>query len=89
MGGQCSKKLNDNSPYPKQTSTLKDLEPDMDDDIIDITDYSKRPTNDKRSPKPKQTDVTHMTTQGHCPTVPRSRGSSWTREKSSMDGQHV
>ena len=28
------------SPYPKRPSTLKDLEPDMDDDIIDITDYS-------------------------------------------------
>ena len=29
------------SPYPKQMSTLKDLEPDMDDDIIDITDFLK------------------------------------------------
>ena len=47
-------------------STLKDLEADMDDDIIDVTDYSERPTNDKRSPRPKQTDTTHMTTQGHC-----------------------
>ena len=60
------------SPYLKQTSTLKDLEPDMDDDSIDITDYSKRPTNDKRSPRPKQTDMTHMTTQGHCPTAQNS-----------------
>ena len=41
------------SPYPKQTSTLKGLEPDMDDDIIDIMDYSERPANDKRSPRPK------------------------------------
>ena len=55
-------------PFPKCTSTLEDLEPDMDDDIIDITEYSERPTNDERSPRPKQTDTTHMTTQGHCPT---------------------
>ena len=55
------------SPFPKQTSTLEDLEPDMDDDIIDVIDYSERLTNDKRSPRPKQTDMTHMTTQGHCP----------------------
>ena len=38
------------SPYPKWTSTLKDLECNMDDDIIDVTDYSERPANDKRSP---------------------------------------
>ena len=55
------------SPYLKQTSTLKDLEPDMDNDIIDVNNYSERPTNDKRSPRPKQTATTHTTTQGHCP----------------------
>ena len=60
------------SPYPKQTSTLKDLEPDMDDYIIDVTDYSERPANDKRSPRPKQTGTTHTTTQGHCPTPQNS-----------------
>ena len=60
------------SPYPKQTNTLKDLEPDMDDDIIDVTDYSERPTNDKRSPRPKQTGTTHTMTQGHCPTPQNS-----------------
>ena len=38
------------SPYPRQTSTLEDLEPDTDDDIIDITDFSERPANNKRSP---------------------------------------
>ena len=27
------------SPYPNQASTLEDLEPDTDDDIIDITDF--------------------------------------------------
>ena len=25
-------------PFPKQTSTLEDLEPDLDKDIIDVTD---------------------------------------------------
>ena len=59
-------------PFLKQTSTLEDLEPDTDDDIIDVTDYSERPTNDKRSPKPKETDMTHVTTQGHCPTPQNS-----------------
>ena len=49
-------------------STLKDLEPDTDKDIIDITDYSERSSNDKRSPRPKQTD----STQGHCPTPQNS-----------------
>ena len=82
----------------------------MDDDIIDITDYSERPANEKRSPRPKQTTMTHTATQGHCPTPqnsptylprmqwqqplpsliePRSGGSSQTREKYPVDGQHV
>ena len=56
------------SPYPRKTSTLEDLEPDADKDIIDVTDYSERPSNDKRSPRPKQTD----STQGHCPTPQNS-----------------
>ena len=60
------------SPYPKWTSTLEDLEPDMDDDIIEVTDYSERPANDKRSPRPKQTAMTHTMTQGHCPTSQNS-----------------
>ena len=55
-------------PFLKQTSTLKDLELDTDEDIIDVTDYSERPSNDKRSPRPKQMD----TTQGHCPTPQNS-----------------
>ena len=59
-------------PYLKQTSTLNDLEPDTDDDIIDIIDYSERPANDKRSPRPKQTTTTHTMTQGHCPTPQNS-----------------
>ena len=37
------------SPYPDQPSTLEQLEPDMDDDIIHITDYLERPANDRRS----------------------------------------
>ena len=45
-------------PFPKQTSTLEDLELDMDKDIIDVTDYSERPSNNKRSPRPKQMDMT-------------------------------
>ena len=35
------------SPYPGRTSTLEDLEPNTDDDIIDITHLSERPANDK------------------------------------------
>ena len=97
-------------PFLKQTSTLEDLEPDTDNDIIDVTVYSERPANDKRSPRPKQTDTTYATTQGHCPTPENSpmylamnaaaaapakphelrfRGSSQTREKYPVDGQHV
>ena len=60
------------SPFPKQTSTLEDLEPDTDDDIIDVTGYSERPANDKRSPKSKQAVMTHTTIQGHCPTPQNS-----------------
>ena len=55
-------------PFLKQTSIFEDLEPDTDEDIIDITDYSERPSNDKRSPRPKQMDMT----QGHCPTPQNS-----------------
>ena len=60
------------SPFPKQTSTLEDLEPDTDDDIIDVTDYSERPANERRSPSLKQTIATHTVTQGHCPTPQNS-----------------
>ena len=38
------------SPYPDTPSTLEQLEPEMDDEIIDITDYAETPSNDKRSP---------------------------------------
>ena len=50
-------------PFLKETSTLEDLEPDTDEDIRDVTDYSERPCNNERSPRLKQMDMT----QGHCP----------------------
>ena len=56
------------SPNPDQPTTLEQLEPDTDDDIIDITDYSERPANDKRSPQHKQKYVTHTVTQGYFST---------------------
>ena len=60
------------SPYLKWTSTLEDLEPNTDDDIIDITDFSERLANNKRSPWPKHNFTTHTMTQGHCPTLQNS-----------------
>ena len=60
------------SSYPNQPSTLEQLEPDMNDDIIDITDYSERLANDRRSPKHKQKIMTPTVTQGHCPTPQNS-----------------
>ena len=38
-------------PFPEQPGMLEQLEPDTDDEIIDITDYSERPSNDKRPPR--------------------------------------
>ena len=52
------------SPCPRKTSTLEDLELDTDNNMVDITDFFERSPNDKRSPRPKQTDLT----QGYCPT---------------------
>ena len=60
------------SPYPRKRSTLEDLQPDTDNDVIDVTDFFERPSNDKRSPRPKQTTTTHTMTQGHCPTPQNS-----------------
>ena len=60
------------SPYPRKMSTLEDLEPDMNDNLVDITDFFERPPNEKRSPRPKQTTTTHSTTQEQCPT-PQNR----------------
>ena len=47
---------------------LEDLEPNTDDDVIDITDFSERLANDRRSPQHKQKFMTPTATQGHCPT---------------------
>ena len=47
------------SPFLKQTSTLEGLEPNADDYIIDVTDYSERSANDKRYPRSKQAVMTH------------------------------
>ena len=44
------------------------MEPDTDDEIIDITNFAERPSNGKRSPQHVQKYVTHTLTQGHCPT---------------------
>ena len=38
------------SPYPNRPGMLEQLEPETDDEIIDITDYTERPSTDKRSP---------------------------------------
>ena len=60
------------SPYPRKTSTLEDLEPDTDDNMVDMTDVFERPPKEKRSPRPKQTPTTHLTTQEQCPTPQKS-----------------
>ena len=60
------------SPYPKKTSTLEDLETDTDNNMVDITDFFKRPPNEKRSPRPKQAGKTQSMTQEQCPTPQNS-----------------
>ena len=60
------------SPYPNCPSTLEELEPNTDDDIIDITNFSERLANDRRSPQHKQKFMTPTATQGHCPTPQNS-----------------
>ena len=57
-----------NSPYSDQPGTLEQLEPKTDDKIIDITNYSERPANGKRSPQPNQKHGPNSMTQGPCPT---------------------
>ena len=56
------------SPYPDQPGSLEQLEPDTEDEIIDITDYSERPPNDKRSPQHVPKYRPHSVTQQPCPT---------------------
>ena len=53
-----------NSPYPKKTSTLEDLETDTDDNMVDMTDFFDRPFKEKRSPRPQQVN----SNQEQCPT---------------------
>ena len=60
------------SLYANRSSTLEDLEPDTDNDIIDITNFSERLANDRRSPQHKQKFMTPTVTQGHCPTPQNS-----------------
>ena len=76
MGSQCSKKFRNtprsSSPYPRKASTLEDLEPDTDDNMVDITDFFKRAPNEKRSPRPKQTNTVQSTNQEQCPTPQNS-----------------
>ena len=59
-------------PYPKKASTLEDLEIDMDDNMVDITDFLERPPNKKRSPRPKQMNNIQSMTQEQCPTPQNS-----------------
>ena len=56
------------SPYPKKTSTLEDIETDTDDNMVNMTDFFKRPPNEKRSPRPKQAN----SNQELCPTPQNS-----------------
>ena len=56
------------SPYPKKTNTLEDLETDTDDNMVSMTDFFKRPPNEKRSLRPKQAD----SNQEQCPTPQNS-----------------
>ena len=57
------------SPYPKKTTnTLEGLETDPDDNMVNMTDFFKRPPNKKRSPRTKQAD----SNQEQCPTPQNS-----------------
>ena len=57
------------SPYPKKkTHTLEDLETDMDDNMVNMTNFLDRPQNEKRSPRPKQIE----NNSENCPTLQNS-----------------
>ena len=43
---------------------LEDLETDMDNNMVDMTNFFDRPQNDKRSPRPKQIE----NNSENCPT---------------------
>ena len=57
------------SPYPKKkTRTLGDLETDMDDNMVNMTNFFDRPQNEKRSPRPTPT----RSNSEQCPTPQNS-----------------
>ena len=57
------------SPYPKKkTRTLEDLETDMNDTMVDMTNFFDRPQSEKRSPRPKQIE----SNSEQCPTPQNS-----------------
>ena len=56
------------SPYPKRkTRTLEDLETDMDDNMVDMTNFFDRPSNERRSPRPTLNNNSEL-----CPTPQNS-----------------
>ena len=93
------------SPYPKKkTRTLEDLETDMDNNMVNITNFFDRPQNEKSSPRPKPFDNnsencptpqnsphTWQNCQYHLlsPIKMRFGGSSQTKEEYPMVGQLV
>ena len=57
------------SPYPKKkTHTSEDLETDMDDNMVNMTNFFDRPQNEKRSPRPKPLEHNSE----NCPTPQNS-----------------
>ena len=76
MGSQCSKKFRPTPqiklPISKKTSTLEELEMDMDDNMVDMADFFERPPNEKKFPRPKQTNSLQLMTQEQCPTPQNS-----------------
>ena len=48
---------------------LEQLEPETDNEVIDITDYAEGPSNDKKGPLDIHKNyIKHTVTQGHFPT---------------------
>ena len=54
------------SPYPNRLNPFEQLEPETDEEVIDLTDYSERPSNDKRSPRHSR--FTNASNTDNCPT---------------------
>ena len=53
------------SPYPRKTSTLEDLELDMDYNMVDITDFFKRPKPDLNKLTQLKDIAPHLRTAPH------------------------